>query len=187
MDPKQSVEIITEMINNTRENVKDSSVFFIFWGWLVFISAGGHYTLMVFTDYEMPWIFWPILMPLGGVVSGIIGSRMEKKQGYSTHYDRALVYVWGGFIMLMVFLLIFMVHHGYMKTYPIIMACYAMGSFVTGGIIKFRALIMGATVGFMLAVVALFATFEHQLLLMAASIVATYLVPGYLLKSSGRV
>ncbi len=178
------MEIIAEMITNTRRNVEDNSIFFILWGWLVLVSAVGHYTLMQYTDYQMPWIFWPILMPLGGILSGIAGYRISKKQRFRTHYDRTLEFVWGGFVVLMVFLLVFMYLKGYTSTYPMFMALYALGSFITGGVIKFRPLIWGAIACWILAVAALFADFPTQLILMAVSIIATYLIPGYMLKKA---
>ncbi|HEX3024813.1 MAG TPA: hypothetical protein VHP12_06350, partial [Chitinophagaceae bacterium] len=57
-----------------------------------------------------------------------------------------------------------------------------IGTFVSGGLIKFRPLIIGGIINFILAVVCSRFSFDHQLLFAAAAILISYIIPGYLLR-----
>jgi hypothetical protein len=36
--PQQSIDLIQNMISKTKNTVADSSVFFLWWGWVVFMA-----------------------------------------------------------------------------------------------------------------------------------------------------
>jgi membrane protein implicated in regulation of membrane protease activity len=77
-----------------------------------------------------------------------------------------------------------MVNIGPEGAYPIIMFLYGLGTFVSGGILKFRPLVWGAVGAWATGIAALFVTFQHQLILLAISVLVSYLIPGYLLSKS---
>lgn len=182
MNPQESLKIISEMIQKTQDNLRDNSKYFLLWGWLVLIASLSHYVLLAILQYDNHFLPWPILMTLGGIAAGVMGYRDGKSAVVRTHLDRSIAYVWVAFGVLLVFVLIMMPTLGYTKAYPMMMCLWAMGCFITGGILKFKPLIVGAIVCWALAVLAFFVSFEYQLLIMAAAITASYLIPGYLLK-----
>ena len=182
LDPKESLAIITKMIHQTQFNAKHQAVFFLLWGWLTLIAAIGHYLLLEVAHYKMPWIVWPIMMILGGVAAAIIGSRQARVKLTATHLDRSLAYLWGGFAVFLLTILGCMPWIGFSKTYPIIMLLYALGTFVTGGILQFMPLKIGAIACWLLVIAAFFVPFSLQLILLGASIIVAYLIPGYLLQ-----
>ena len=65
-------------------------------------------------------------------------------------------------------------------TYYILL--YAIGTFVTGKLIKFKPLIIGGSINFVLAIVCSRLPFDYQLLLGAAAILISYIIPGHLLR-----
>ena len=71
---------------------------------------------------------------------------------------------------------------GAAAVYPIIIVLYGIGTFVSGGALKFMPLKAGGIVCWILAVIAIRVDFEYQLLLIAAAVLIAYLIPGYLLK-----
>lgn len=185
--PEQSLQLINTMINDVKQGLKDNGFFFLLWGWLVFIAAITHFVLLKM-EIEYAYYSWTILMPLGGIVSAIYGFTQMKKQKKraKTFVDRAMSYVWMAFGFSLIIILTSGVKLGADKVYPFILVLYGIGTFITGGIIKMKLLVVGGIICWILAVVAFYVTFDIQLLLLAASIAAAYIVPGHVLNSNYR-
>lgn len=43
---KESLKLITEMINTAKGNIQNSYIFFLIWGWLVMLASLLHYGLI---------------------------------------------------------------------------------------------------------------------------------------------
>ena len=184
IDEQMSLQIIKEAIENAKSNIKDNAFFFLLWGWLVLVASLLQFGLMEFTSTPLFWVGWPVLMIGGGVASGIYGYRLGRKSVLITHVDLAMIYLWYGFgIAITIFIMaaIFNIIP-FTLLNPIIIVLYGLGTFVSGGILKFKPLITGGLIAWVIAVVSFFIQSEIQLLLMAAAIVIAYLVPGYMLK-----
>src|SRR5476651_171679 len=91
--PQESLQLIHSMINKTKNSVADDSFYFLLWGWLVFGCCIAQYILKVYLLYPNHYIVW-WLMPVGGIVSGIYGSRQSKKQKVKSFVEEAVGYVW---------------------------------------------------------------------------------------------
>lgn len=183
MESKENqFKVIEEMIANAKGNLSEGSVFYLLWGWLVIIAASSNYILLSYTNYEMHWLPWIILMPLGGVVSMIIGYRMNKNRRVKTYVESALNYLWLGFVITLLMVLFGMAKIGPQKAYPIIILLYGLGTFVSGGIIKFKPLMIGGVLCWLLGSIAFYASFDLQLIILIIATVLSYLLPAYLLK-----
>jgi hypothetical protein len=174
------------MIATSKNNYKDNSFFFLLWGWLVLAASLLHFALLYVTGArEYAWIPWPVLMSAGAVISVIAGYRMGKKSNVMSHVDKMLIYLWYGFFSVFTIIL-FMAIFGklsWMMMHPLIIALYGLGTFVTGGVLKFRLLIIGGVAAWIIAFAAFFVSSQYILLLTALSIVIAYLIPGYMLKA----
>ena len=180
---KESLQVIYEMIETSKANLRGNSFFYLLWGWLVLLASLSHFALLQI-NYEHAYLPWPILMFSGGIVSGIAGYKLGKKTSTRTHTDTTMIYLWYGF---MVTLLIVLVFSGFeyihwKNTSPLIILLYALATFVSGGTLKFKPLIWGAIASWIIAIIAFIVTYEYVLLLTALSIIVTYLIPGYMLK-----
>ncbi len=185
MDKYQDqIKLIEEMINSTKVKISEGSVYYLLWGWLVIAAAALNYYLLVYVAYEQHWIAWPILMPVGGIASSIIKRKQERKAQAKTYVDRALNYLWTGFLITLFFALFGMVTMGPQGVYPMVMFLYGLGTFVSGGILKFKPLMLGAVGAWLAGAVAYFVPFQDQLLLLMASIILSYIIPGHLLAKS---
>ncbi len=183
---EQSLKIIYEMIETSKSNLKDNSFFFLLWGWLVLSASLIHFVLL-YTPCQYPFLPWPILMTVGAVISFIAGYRMGKKAKVISHLDKSMIYLWYGFLIVMV-IIIGMTLYGriaWTTTYPLIIALYAFGTFVSGGMLKFRPLITGGIASWFIAVIAFLVPSHYVLLLTALSILIAYLIPGYMLRAKG--
>lgn len=183
---EKQIKLIEEMIANAKGNVREDSVFYLLWGWLVFVAAAINYVLLNFTDFHSPWIAWMYLMITGGVVSAIIGYKRGKSKKVRTYPERALKYLWLGFVITLCAILWGMGVIGVMATYPILMLMYGFGTFVSGGILKFKFLIFGGIVAWLCGITAFYCSFSDQLLLIMLAIFASYIVPGHLMAKSNN-
>lgn len=181
---QQSLKIIQEMIATSKNNLKDNSFFFLLWGWLVLIASLSNFVLIQI-GHEYAYLPWPVLMILGGITSGVAGYRIGKKAKVISHVDKMVMFLWWGFMVVMMIIL-FMA--GFNKidwnvTHPLIISLYGLGTFVSGGVLKFKPLIIGGIASWIISIIAFFVTPEYVLLLIALSIIIAYLIPGYMLKA----
>jgi hypothetical protein len=181
MNPSESLQLIDAMINKAKNKLADDGFLLIFWGWLVFITAITHYMLISLNTPNSNYIW--MLMPLGGLFSAIYGYRQNKKETVKTHVGIYLSYSWSAFIIALIITLVFMNVHGIKATYFFMMILYGMATFISGGLLSFRPLIIGSIFSFCFAVVSVFTGEKELLLCLAASILCNYIVPGHLLAS----
>ena len=185
---QDSIRVITEMIENSKAKIKDNSFFYLLWGWLVLIASITNFVLLKMGYYELSWIPWMILMTGGGIVSGIVGKRLGKKAKAKTMFDTTMAYLWSGFVITL-FVILFVAASGnisWMVSNVLVIALYGLGTFVSGGILRFKPLIIGGVLSWALAIVTLFIPEIYSLLMVAMSIIVAYLIPGYMLKSKEK-
>lgn len=184
IDEKQSLAIISEMISNARERIADDGFFYLLWGYLVFAAAISHYILLEYVQWEYAWAPWPVLMMLGGIFSAFAGYRKSSDARHKTFFDTAAIFLWSAFLIALFMILGFTAlgKINPLAAYPLIMVIYGVGTWVSGGILKFVPLIIGGIVCWILAGIAFYFPFNIQLLLLALSILLAYIIPGHMLK-----
>jgi hypothetical protein len=193
MDSNLNMKIIEDMMYSARKEVKDNGAYFLLWGWLVFIAAMGQ-VIIHWLGYDnntiavgshvniaMGGITWLILMPLGGILSVIISRRQQREEKVKTWFDDVMKYLWISFGVVL-FIILFAMGYLNVNLYPVVIALYGLGLFVTGGILKFKPLIIGGIVCWVLAMVSLFVTSEYSTICLALSVLIGYIIPGYILK-----
>ncbi|MCK9400924.1 MAG: hypothetical protein M0Q51_13160 [Bacteroidales bacterium] len=110
--------------------------------------------------------------------------RMGKRSGYRTHLDTAFIYLWYGFFFTLMVILAFSIGGkiSWEISNALIISMYGLGTFVSGGILKFKPLIIGGISCWIIALGAFFVPGHYMLLLVSLSIIIAYLIPGYLLR-----
>ena len=184
IDEQMSLRIISEAIENAKANFKDNGFFYLLWGWLVLGASLLQYGLIQFSNTPYHWVGWPIIMTIGGIISGIYGYRLGKAAMVRTFVDTSMIYLWYGFTIsiLLIIAMAIVNQISFQLVNPLIIVFYGLGTFVSGGILKFRPLIIGGILSWVIAVFAFMIQSEVQLLLMALSIIISYLIPGYMLQ-----
>ncbi len=181
------LQLISEMLERTRKNIAGSSIFFLVWGWLVLASTLIQWGLYTLVEVPWHWAVWPVLMSIGGIFNIFMGKKLNQSMEFNSHLDTIANKIWIG-ASISIFLALFLSHFlGWTAAYVIIMLIYAFATYITGILLKFKPLVYGAwfTQILVLALAlipALGMYFENLLLIMAASILGTYLIPGYLLR-----
>lgn len=182
LNEQDSLRIIHEMIHKTQGSVKDNGFHFLLWGWLVLVAALTQYIAIKLGQGEKGGIAWAILMPLGGIISGIKGWRDGKKEKVKTYTQELLKYALAAFLAGLFIVLFFMsMNGGWEKAYPMIMMVYGMWLFISGGALKFKPLIIGGIIDWLCSIASFYVHTEEIILVLAFAVLAGYIIPGHLL------
>ena len=181
MTGEESLRIITEMINKTKINIRQSSFHLLFWGWLIFACSLTDYLLWKFTDFPHPYYVWILVFP-GALVSlgyGFITGRKTKVQTYA---DRIYMWTWLGFMISAIVL--FIVQWKRMDLIaPYILMLAGFPTFISGIILKFKPLVAGGIIFWIISVIVSFAGPSIAPLGIPVAVITGYLIPGYILKT----
>jgi hypothetical protein len=180
--PEESLQLIRSMISKTKDAVAVDSFYFLFWGWLVFACCVVEYVLMVYFKYpHHSFVWWS--MPVGGIISGTYSARQARIKRSMTYIEEALSYLWIA-IGLSFFVLVFVnvVSEAWKTAFTYYILMYAIGTFVSGKLIRFTPLVIGGILNFILAAVSIKFNFANQLLIGALAILISYIIPGHLLR-----
>ena len=185
LSPEQSLELIQSMIGRARKRYTDNSFFFLLWGWITLVASLGHFYLGVYTDYEHPYAVWSLSF-VGGIVSAIYGSRMSKRSKVTNYTDKLYGWLWTSLGIAM-FVIIFNGELLKWQVVPFIMLLAGVGTLVSGVMMGFKPLQFGSAAFWILSFIAFRQPEHYQMLLMALSVAAGYLLPGYIMKYNAKV
>ncbi len=177
---EESIRIITDMITKTKSNIRQGSFHLLFWGWLIVFCSLGEFLLTRFTGYAHPYFIWFLTIP-GVLVSLVYGFTKGRKAEMHTYAGRLYMWTWLGFLFTAVTLFV-LLNSSLQDVSPFILMLAGFPTFLSGIIVKFRPLVIGGVIFWILAIVSNFSSPAVEPLIMAVAVSAGYLVPGYLLK-----
>jgi hypothetical protein len=181
-----SLQLIHQMILAAKQDLSDNSFDFLWWGWVVALASVASYALQ-YTGAGQAWWPWATLMPLAAVGSVVYHVRQGQRQaGSVSPLGQYMRYLWTGMAVMFAFAISFMVVFGNQPAYILFMALYGLGTFATGGAIRFRALLWGGVGAWVLAGAAFWVKGPELLLLLALALLVSYIIPGHLLKAQYR-
>jgi hypothetical protein len=142
----------------------------------------GEYLLAEVFHYPYHYYIW-LLMPLGGIVTGIYQWKHETKQQVRTVLSDAIGHLWSGLGILFIVLIFVNIKIGWQHAFIFYILIYAVGTFVTGRMMKFQPLVWGGISNFIIAILAANYTMVHQSFFAAIALLLSYIIPGHLLKA----
>lgn len=183
--PHDSLLLIRSMIGKTRNNLSDNRFYFLLWGWVVFLAFLVEFILKVLIDYEHHYIVWLAVIP-AVILTIMYSARKKNQQAVRTYVADSMSYIWTGIgiSFFVLGLIISNMQEGWNNGYPFFILFYGLGTFVSGKLLKFTPLIVGGILNWVLAIASVFVAFDYQMLLAAAAVLASYIIPGHLLGSS---
>lgn len=181
MTPQQSLDLINDMIARAKKSFQKMSFYFLLWGVLLILAGVSQFVLSEVFNYKHAYIGWPILGTLGGIIAGIHGAREGKKAGASTFTDRVMAFLWGSFTVSLVLVIIGAVISK-ADPGPYIMIMTGVPTFVSGGIMNFKPLVVGGILFWLIGLASFFAPMEYRPLIFSFAILCGYIIPGLMLK-----
>ena len=179
LDAGSNLQIIEEMLQQAKAQMTDNGFYYMLWGWLVFVAALGQY-IGDAMHLSYAGLVWPILMPLGAVASIIASKRENAARTSKTWFDNVMFYLWTGYGVVLGLTLFYM---GFkqINLIPVVLSIYGLGLFTSGGILKFRPLIIGGMVNWALSVACWFIPDQYHMLVLALALLLGYIIPGHML------
>lgn len=185
-NPQQSIQLIQAMIGKAKEDISDSSIHYLVWGWLTFFACTGQFVLKNIFQYNKHYQVWWIII-IGIVFSMVYGIKYEKKQKVKTYIGDSIKYLWIGMGIAYFVLSMILSKTGWGNTvFPFFIMLYGLGTFVSGSIIRFRPLVIGGLIAFLLAVFSAYVSYDYQILFGAGAILISYIIPAYMLRAKNK-
>lgn len=182
LNKHESFEIINEMINSSRQKMNASGFFFLLWGWTILAASLIQYVLFKL-GVERHYLPWPTLTIAASIVHFIYAAQLTKKVTTKTYLDEFFkvmwLCIWCGLTVGFP-LAVYMAN--FRTAYMVVILVYSLGSCITGVLLKFKPLILGAIISVICCINLAFVAFPEALLLLAVSILFTYVIPGHILK-----
>src|SRR6187397_532773 len=204
---KESLELITQMINKAKNSYHDTGIGAMMWGAVITICSLVRLSEIHF-GYRLPFDIY--LLTLAAIIPQIIISIKEKKERKVKSYDDPyLDYIWLGF-GICIFLLIYISNNifgewgSWANEYksitgkaasfrfseyvaPLFLMLYGLPTFITGAACKFKPMLLGGIFCWICCIVAIYTSVKIDLLLTSASAALAWLIPGIIMEKEYRM
>ena len=177
---EEQIEVISKVINSTKENLKPLSVNFIFWGSLIVVMSLIHYSIPQFIQYTeySSLLFWTILPILGMICTIVYNIKIRKVLGYETYLNRVIKIIWGIFNLSWLVMVVTSLLNGINNPVPEILFLLSTTLITTGIIIKFKPIVIG---GILLMLFTIYINFNPNINFLIVNIIGVslgMLLPG---------
>jgi len=146
MDTKEHIEIINQMINKTKEQLRPFSLNLIFWGALISIMSIIYFNVLYLFETDMHHIlFWTIIPFLGMVFMTNYNIKKGREIGYETHLSRTIKIIWSIFGIAWLFIILLSAIQGFegATIQFLILFTSAICLLISGILIKFLPVTLG--------------------------------------------
>lgn len=184
--PEDSLRVIQSMIDKTKDDFAENAFYYLLWGWLIFIASLTQYILLVIVHYRYHYMAWN-LMWVGAIVSVMYSVKNRRRLQVKTYMSESMrLFGIGSGISFTVLVIVFMYREAWEIAFPIYLVMYGFCSFVGSAILRFTPLRWAAAACWIIAILAVFASYKNQLLLIALAVLTAYIIPGYLLRIKNK-
>jgi hypothetical protein len=181
-DPAESIILIRRMIESTKNSMSDGSHYFLLWGWATMLACLTQFFLMDVLNYKHHYNAW-LIIPVALLIHVLFIVRDKKHQKVKTFIGDANAYLWTAVGCSFFVLAIIFANIGWQYSFPFYILFYGLGTSVSGALLRFRPLLYGGISCFVLAALASYLPYPHQILLAGFAILISYIIPGHLLRS----
>lgn len=181
LTPSESLKLIETMIGQAKQSFHRNSFYFLLWGVLLILAMGVNYFLAVKGDVRGGYA-WAVAGVLGGVISMVHSRREGKRVRTATAMDSLMLWVWVAFLATLLTSMVGSSLASGSMSVASIMVITGMPTFISGHLVRFRPLIWGGMLFWVLGAIAFFVDVRTVVVLYIAAMLFGYLVPGYLLK-----
>jgi hypothetical protein len=193
IDEQQSLQVIREMIQVSQKKIRNDGILFILWGWISFINYFflEYLTRVCITTHQIMQVVRPLrfILPVLGFAYTLYYILKQRKK-VQTYIGISIRYVWFFLFisMVMINLILFNINHSinFELQHPIFMVLIAFAITVTGGILRYKMIIVGGIIFGILAVIASHFQLQEQLLAEAIAWDIAFIIPGHILYSQRK-
>lgn len=183
--PEESLAIIEGMIAAAKRKAADNSFLFLLWGWMLFSTTITQFVLKVLLGYPHHYYVWALMYSLLIILIVPIGRRISGRMPRS-YLDDMIRNLWMGMILAYVLLTCSFFRIGWDHCYTFYTLLMAFGCFLGWKMLEFQPLVVAALICALLTLLSTFLTFDQNIPLCGIAILASYIIPGYMLRSRHR-
>lgn len=151
---KESLEIITSMIERTRERYIGDGRIMLMWGYLTVVITAIIWTLIGVTHNPVWNWLWFLLWIIGGTLTPIMDKKMQQEKGFKNYSDTVTSRIWStvGFsaIVATAICLAFLLVGGidaWSMMFAIALVIVPFAEIASGIVVKEKSLIIGGAIG----------------------------------------
>ena len=181
MTAEDSLKLIDDMMRQAKRSFHRMSFYFLLWGVLLIGATLSEY-ILAHMGHPFNGKSWGVVGVIGGIVASVHGAREGKKQGASTAMDRLMMWLWAAFVITMLITIIGYGVSGGGTPAGSIMVLTGLPTFVSGQLMRFKPLIFGGILFWVLGTASYFVDSQMIMWLYIAAMLFGYIVPGYMLK-----
>jgi hypothetical protein len=177
---KESLELITQMINKAKREYRETGVTALMWGSVITFCS-----LVTFAAYFLQWhwahyVWWLTFVAV--IPQIIISIKERKKRRYKTYNDDAMGGIWISFAIAIFLLSFYFNMFQVPSVATIVLVLYGVPTFATGYTRKFKPMILGGIACWAFAVASMYIAYPYPLLLTAGSALLAWFIPGLILR-----
>lgn len=167
------------MIGKAKRSYVTKGTASIVWGVLIVICSLLTWA-KINAIFDIGFDEW--LLVFIAVIPQIYFSIKDRKQkNFVAHDELTMSYVWSTFGICIFILTFYNVRFESDSSTSLFMMLYGIPTFITGGIFKFRPMILGGLICWILSVASFFTSISIDMLFMAACGLFAWLIPGVIL------
>lgn len=193
LNEKESLELIAQMIQNTRRNLDaGSGNMFLLWGYLGVVVTLLVLAAVYFTKSTAAlWLFF-MLPIIGWPLTFVLGKKWERMKGAKEYSDKMLSQIWQIMgIACMGTVLFAFLYHKMELILPLCAMLMSLASLLTGIIIRYTLFSGLPSCGFAWSLVLLFQVITEgasysTLIIFAIIILVSMVIPGHVLNYRAR-
>ena len=182
MEPVHSLMLIESMIRTAKNRFSDNGHLYLLWGWVVLICSVGHFAAIQWNLFGHPEWIWGLTW-VALLYQTVYLIRLKKKIRVSTYTDDILKAIWLVFVGCGLLLAVVVGRLGDWNTmYPLILMLYGIPTILSGTVLRFKPLVWGGIICWMLCMVSVFLPLRYNLLMVSLAVIAAWIIPGYMMK-----
>ena len=184
---KESLDLISQMIRNTRSRLEDNSgIPFLIWGYTTVIVAVVVWSLVTTSgNYLWHWLWFAI--PVFGGTLWLLHykKQLNNRSRVITFVDRAISHVWMvfGIASFMISIISFLT---YIPILFIVLLTMGMATAITGLMIRFKPIIFSGFIGILFSPLCVIVRDTSSILIFAAIFVLMMVIPGHMLNYTAK-
>lgn len=197
---KESLEVITSMIAQTKQRYIGNGNIMLMWGYLIVAVAALIWTLLVIThNYSWNWL-WYLIWIIGGIATPIMAKKEQRKRGVKNYSDTLSSRIWStvGFstIAATVICLAMLLVKGidaWSSMFVLALIIVPFSEIAQGIVIKEKSLVVGGAIGLCVGLFTMACIAGHVMLnatwfmpMFIIAFIAMMIIPGHILNSKAK-
>lgn len=182
MSERESLDLIAKMIGKAKNHYTESGSSALLWGFTNVVCFVLAYMQETIGGFNFP--FNPFYLMIVAAVLQVYFYRRERRINKTVSYkDEAHYFIWLAFGISLLILTIAggFANIGYIVL-PLILLLFAIPTFISGCIKKFKPLIIGGIICWILSVICFFYRGNDVFLLVALGAFFAWVIPGFILR-----